>query len=261
MEVKCKPRSRNFTEFEKNLLFEIVTNNYIDIIENKKTDGVSCAKKQVAWEEISVKFNSQAQTGPRTAKQLHSLYDILKKNARSNLHSDKRNLYKTGGGTFTPKSTILDEKIVALLKPQFQPLVNNSDSSQEYYANTNYGSISIPKYSFRKHSNSSFLSKLLSLKGVKNSYHQRIKKQQLITEDSCAVLEKTYAGIPLAIMIRKDYLRHSIQKKLRNLPLRFNTIPARNWMTNIQCTPGLTQQTFKDLKRKMRVKDFLKLVH
>ncbi|KAK4885473.1 hypothetical protein RN001_001744 [Aquatica leii] len=138
MEVKCKPRSRNFTEFEKNLLFEIVTNNYIDIIENKKTDGVSCAKKQVAWEKISVKFNSQAQTGPRTAKQLHSLYDILKKNARSNLHSDKRNLYKTGGGTFTPKSSILDEKIVALLKPQFQPLVNNSDSSQEYYANTNY---------------------------------------------------------------------------------------------------------------------------
>ncbi|KAK4885715.1 hypothetical protein RN001_001986 [Aquatica leii] len=50
----------------------------------------------------------------------------------------ERNLYKTGGGTFTPKSTILDEKIVAVLKPQFQPLVNNSDSSQEYYANTNY---------------------------------------------------------------------------------------------------------------------------
>lgn len=42
-------------------------------------------------------------------------------------------MYKTGGGTFCPKTTAVDEKIVALLTPQFQPLPNEFDSSAPYY--------------------------------------------------------------------------------------------------------------------------------
>ncbi|CAB3240704.1 unnamed protein product [Arctia plantaginis] len=42
-------------------------------------------------------------------------------------------MYKTGGGTFCPKTTIVDEKIVALLTPQFKPLPNELDSSAPYY--------------------------------------------------------------------------------------------------------------------------------
>ncbi|CAG4940259.1 unnamed protein product [Parnassius apollo] len=42
-------------------------------------------------------------------------------------------LYKTGGGTFCPKTTVVDEKVVALLPPQFKPLSNDFDSSAPYY--------------------------------------------------------------------------------------------------------------------------------
>lgn len=42
-------------------------------------------------------------------------------------------MYKTGGGTFCPKTTIVDEKVVALLTPQFKPLLNEFDSSAPYY--------------------------------------------------------------------------------------------------------------------------------
>ncbi|CAB3249176.1 unnamed protein product [Arctia plantaginis] len=52
---------------------------------------------------------------------------------RKNLSDDKSEMYKTGGGTFCPKTTIVDEKIVALLNPQFKPLPNELDSSAPYY--------------------------------------------------------------------------------------------------------------------------------
>ncbi|KAK4879804.1 hypothetical protein RN001_007950 [Aquatica leii] len=109
-----------------------VTSKYSDIIDNKKTDGVTLAKKKLAWEEIAVNFNCQNQNGNRSAKQLHDLYDNLKRTARVNLQCDKKNAYKTGGGTFIKKSTPLDQKIVTTLKPQFTPLPNRYDSSTSY---------------------------------------------------------------------------------------------------------------------------------
>ncbi|CAG4960479.1 unnamed protein product [Parnassius apollo] len=42
-------------------------------------------------------------------------------------------LYKTGDGTFCPKTTAVDEKVVALLSPQFKPLSNDFDLSTPYY--------------------------------------------------------------------------------------------------------------------------------
>ncbi|KAF2885306.1 hypothetical protein ILUMI_20872 [Ignelater luminosus] len=154
-----KSRSRNFMEFEKHLMFEIVCNKYLHIVDNKKTDVVNIEQKNVAWEHIANEYNCQAQTGPRTSKQLRALYDILKKNARSNLNEDKANIikiirylssrdtyllklffqkifYKTGGGTYVPRSSILDEKIVCTLGAQFQHLTNNFDSSADYPSET-----------------------------------------------------------------------------------------------------------------------------
>ncbi|KAJ8926285.1 hypothetical protein NQ314_021357, partial [Rhamnusium bicolor] len=50
-----------------------------------------------------------------------------------NLHDDKKNSYKTGGGTFTPLSDEPDYKIATMLKPQYQPLTNVFDSSATYF--------------------------------------------------------------------------------------------------------------------------------
>ncbi|KAJ3640436.1 hypothetical protein Zmor_003731 [Zophobas morio] len=125
-------RGKNFTEREKNMLFELVTADFKSVIENKESDAITVAKKNLAWQEIAQSYNAQCETGHRTAKQLHALYDNMKKTARSNLYSDKKSSYKTGGGTFVPKSTALDAKIVTVLKDQFQPLQNKFDSSASY---------------------------------------------------------------------------------------------------------------------------------
>ncbi|KAK4887432.1 hypothetical protein RN001_003703 [Aquatica leii] len=82
-------RGKNFSENGKNVLFDLVTSKYSDIIDNKKTDGVTLAKKKLAWEEVAVNFNCQNQNGNRSAKQLHDLYDNLKRTARVNLQCDK----------------------------------------------------------------------------------------------------------------------------------------------------------------------------
>jgi hypothetical protein len=72
--IRCK----NFTEFEKKkMLLEITEKDRI--IENKQTDGVTTAKKILGMERNCPEFNSSDHTGSRSAKQLLSLYDHLKK--------------------------------------------------------------------------------------------------------------------------------------------------------------------------------------
>ncbi|KAK5648109.1 hypothetical protein RI129_003001 [Pyrocoelia pectoralis] len=111
-------RAKNFTSFDKHLLTDIAS-RYVQVI---KTDATNVKMKKDAWEEVASKFNASNQSGKRTAKQLHALYDGMKKKARKNIADDKE-----GGGTYTPKTDIIDEKIVSMLKPQFQPLKNVHD--------------------------------------------------------------------------------------------------------------------------------------
>ncbi|KAK4887498.1 hypothetical protein RN001_003769 [Aquatica leii] len=129
-----KSRLRNFSDADKNILLEIVSQaKYLNIIENKKTDAVSVSHKTSAWTQIEKEYNASAQTGDRSAKQLAALYHGMKGKARSNLHEDKKNMYTTGGGTFVHKSDKLDEKLVSMLRPQFKSLPNRHDSSSSYY--------------------------------------------------------------------------------------------------------------------------------
>ncbi|CAG5052588.1 unnamed protein product [Parnassius apollo] len=114
------------------LLIE-VAKEFVATIDNKKTDGTTIEAKKQAWMALTNKYNALSETGIRTEKQLHALYDNLKKKTRKNISDDKSELYKTGGGTFCPKTTAVDEKVVALLPPQFKPLSNDFDSSAPYY--------------------------------------------------------------------------------------------------------------------------------
>ncbi|KAK4883317.1 hypothetical protein RN001_006636 [Aquatica leii] len=104
-------RGKNFSENEKNVLFDLVTSKYSDIIDNKKTDGVTLAKKKLAWEEIAVNFNCQNQNGNRSAKQLHDLYDNLKRTARVNLQCDKE-------GDAAPPENVPAEEAMQILESE-----------------------------------------------------------------------------------------------------------------------------------------------
>ncbi|KAF2892898.1 hypothetical protein ILUMI_13278, partial [Ignelater luminosus] len=91
-----------------------------------------------------------------------------------------KNFYKTGGGTYVPRSSILDEKIVCTLGAQFQPLTNNFDSSADYPSETFFTtgtgakSTSTPQKSVQEESNCSFLANgmymLLYLVGIHYCY-------------------------------------------------------------------------------------------
>jgi hypothetical protein len=70
-------------------LLEIV-DEFIEVVENKKTDATTCEVKRNAWDTITFKYNALASIGARTSKQLKALYDIMKKKkARQNISSDK----------------------------------------------------------------------------------------------------------------------------------------------------------------------------
>jgi predicted dithiol-disulfide oxidoreductase (DUF899 family) len=58
---------------------------YKGIIENKQSDAVTVAKRNLAWQEIAKQFNAQSQTGKRSAKQIHALYDDLKQDREKQL--------------------------------------------------------------------------------------------------------------------------------------------------------------------------------
>lgn len=87
-DMETPKRSKNFSEREKMLLLDIVK-SFSRIIENKKTDGSTSVQKQEAWLEIAKLFNASCDYGLRTTKQLHALYDNLKKKAKRNMSDDR----------------------------------------------------------------------------------------------------------------------------------------------------------------------------
>ena len=59
MEDKKRKRSANFSEFEADVLAELVS-KYRGVIENKKTDGVTIKTKEETWKKIEASFNTIA---------------------------------------------------------------------------------------------------------------------------------------------------------------------------------------------------------
>ncbi|XP_016658893.2 uncharacterized protein LOC100569252 [Acyrthosiphon pisum] len=91
--VKKNSRTKNFDEREKKMLIELI-NPYKHIIENIKTDSFSIKHKSKIWENIVIEYNDQQTTGIRTAKQLKTLYDMAKRQAKKSISDDKVLMYK-----------------------------------------------------------------------------------------------------------------------------------------------------------------------
>lgn len=56
-----------------------------DIIENKSTKAYFIDKKKLAWQKVVEAYNSAAETGPRTEKQLKVLYDNFKRENKTKI--------------------------------------------------------------------------------------------------------------------------------------------------------------------------------
>ncbi|XP_074038530.1 fibrinogen silencer-binding protein-like [Leptinotarsa decemlineata] len=123
-------RTSNFTETDRSLLIKIA-NSYKLIIEYKKTDATTWKEKEEAWKRVEIGFNSSASGPPRTAKQLKTKYEAIKKELKKRFHQHHKYVTGTGGGTYicppTPKTE--EEKILAeTISFSIQGLQNNFDS-------------------------------------------------------------------------------------------------------------------------------------
>lgn len=122
-------RGTNFSVFEKELLIELVT-KYKEIIECKKTNGMTIKEKDDTWEKIGLEFNCNAHVTPRTAKQLRQFYKNMKRSAKKARSEERLERYKTGGGQCTTK---VDESVLSLIEDQIEPNCNAYDCDAEYY--------------------------------------------------------------------------------------------------------------------------------
>ena len=75
MDKGKRQRSKNFSDFERTLLKQIVLNH--PIIENKQHDSATENKKKTAWTSICNEFNSNEKVSNRTLQQLQVSYCII----------------------------------------------------------------------------------------------------------------------------------------------------------------------------------------
>lgn len=114
MESK-RNRSANYTTGEKELLLSLVS-KYKDIIENKKTDGVSLNEKIKTWDDITREFNGQAPNSIyRSVESLKKFYDNQKKTLRKRVGEERKDMYTTGGGTAKTHTDSLDDLLLSII--------------------------------------------------------------------------------------------------------------------------------------------------
>ncbi|CAH1380037.1 unnamed protein product, partial [Tenebrio molitor] len=107
------------------------------------------SSKTATWAKVCAEYNAQCETGPRLVRQLKVLYDNLKRStrktvaekyqceykaklkaARNNAADDKKQLFKTGGGSAGGTQEILLAEVVHV-----EPLQNEFDSAASYFCN------------------------------------------------------------------------------------------------------------------------------
>lgn len=77
----------NYTAGDKDLLVELAV-NFKEVIECEATNKKSLAAKEEAWDQITVAYNSRADS-IRTSKQLKELYKQLKATTKKKVAAEK----------------------------------------------------------------------------------------------------------------------------------------------------------------------------
>ncbi|XP_063219423.1 myb/SANT-like DNA-binding domain-containing protein 3 [Bacillus rossius redtenbacheri] len=126
-----KQRNKNTSQQEKYILLDLVTEHF-NIIENKKTDGVSQQQKMKQWQILADTFNCMSGEHHRTAENLKAVWENLKKHTRKT-SADQRVQVLTGTGGGPSKTVSKDpicERVQSLIKPTIDGAKNpfNSDS-------------------------------------------------------------------------------------------------------------------------------------
>ncbi|XDV52062.1 hypothetical protein PO909_020840 [Leuciscus waleckii] len=120
MDKGRRKRSKNFSEFEKTLFKQIVSN--YPVIENKQHDSGTENKKKKAWISILNEFNSNEKVTKRTLQQVQVLWKNIKINLKKTTAATRQERFKTGGGLPVPPDTEeLGDLLAGIIESQ-QPL-------------------------------------------------------------------------------------------------------------------------------------------
>ncbi|XP_046985889.1 myb/SANT-like DNA-binding domain-containing protein 3 [Schistocerca americana] len=130
--MENKRRTPNFSKYEIDVLLELVGAN-ASVLENKKTDGCSLKEKQAMWSHMEAQFNSTPGVTKRSCDRLKTCYENMKRRLRKDLAEEKVEVYKTGGGKPTQKTTIHDRaKLLEIVGSSMKPLKNAYDSDAQF---------------------------------------------------------------------------------------------------------------------------------
>ncbi|XP_049788806.1 uncharacterized protein LOC126194657 [Schistocerca nitens] len=130
--MENKRRTPNFSKYEIDVLLELVGAN-ASVLENKKTDGCSLKEKQAMWSHVEAQFNSTTGVTKRSCDRLKICYENMKRRLRKDLAEEKVEVYKTGGGKPTQKTTIHDRaKLLEIVGSSTKPLTNAYDSDAQF---------------------------------------------------------------------------------------------------------------------------------
>ncbi|KAF6215887.1 hypothetical protein GE061_000222 [Apolygus lucorum] len=133
--AKVSKREPSFSTTEREMICDLVQNHWA-VLENKKTDNHSVHEKTTHWKMLAEEFNSTS-SQYRDWTKLKTLWENMKKRAKSALADAHDNLYVTGGGK--GKSTTKDPillKVMDLIRPQVEPLENEFDNDYVEDVNT-----------------------------------------------------------------------------------------------------------------------------
>lgn len=89
----------NLTEGEKTIIINLVVDHF-SVIENKRTDAVTAQQKVDEWNEIETEFNSLSVIHYRSAENLRSAWENLKKNAKKVGAQQRAEIFLTGRSNF-----------------------------------------------------------------------------------------------------------------------------------------------------------------
>ncbi|XP_046400532.1 myb/SANT-like DNA-binding domain-containing protein 3 [Ischnura elegans] len=116
-------RMVRLTREETKLLVDIIVKHQ-EVLESKKTDALSNAKKAKAWLDVQEEFNSNEFVRKRTAKQLRKSWDNLKMRKRKELADERQERMRTGGGPMpsTSREDLPPEMEIAMPSISYSPL-------------------------------------------------------------------------------------------------------------------------------------------